>query len=62
MRYRAPSLAQRTRRFLTQEAMKRAHRRCDLIRVSSEAETTAPSPHAPHGLEPITEPNMKPFS
>ncbi len=32
------SQAQRARRFLNQEALKRAHRRCDLIRVIPEEE------------------------
>ena len=32
------SQAQRARRFLSQEALKRSHRRCDLIRVIPEEE------------------------
>jgi hypothetical protein len=34
------SQAQRARRFLNQEALKRTHRRCDLIRVIPETGST----------------------
>ena len=44
MRHRAAMPAQRTRRFLRQEALKRSHRRCDLIRIVPEDEATAPPP------------------
>lgn len=44
MRYRATSQSQRARRALSQEAVKRSHRRCDLIRLVPENEpATSPS-------------------
>ena len=42
MRYRAILQAQRSRRNLNQQAMQRAHRRCDLIRLAPEEEPVAP--------------------
>jgi len=58
------SQAQRARRFLSQEALKRSHRRCDLIRVTPEEdsasavlrggeETAPPSPPAGGGGAPL---------
>lgn len=41
MRHRAISQSQRARRTLSQEAVKRSHRRCDLIRLVPENESTA---------------------
>ncbi len=41
MRYRATSQSQRARRALSQEAVKRSHRRCDLIRLVPENESMA---------------------
>ncbi len=38
------SQAQRARRFLSQEALKRSHRRCDLIRVVPEEESVSGAP------------------
>ena len=42
MRYRAILQAQRSRRNLSQQALQRAHRRCDLIRLAPEEEPAAP--------------------
>ncbi|KAB2936166.1 MAG: hypothetical protein F9K25_01520 [Candidatus Contendobacter sp.] len=51
MRHRAALPAQRIRRFLSQEALKRSHRRCDLIRIAPEDESTASSSHAVDAAE-----------
>jgi hypothetical protein len=40
MRHRTTSQSQRARRALSQEAVKRSHRRCDLIRLVPENEST----------------------
>ncbi|HRC74017.1 MAG TPA: hypothetical protein PK880_16025 [Candidatus Competibacter sp.] len=42
MRYRAILQAQRSRRNLSQQAMQRAHRRCDLIRTTPDQVSTVP--------------------
>ena len=42
IRYRALQ-NQRTRQALTQAAMKRSHRRCDLIRITPDQPVTAPA-------------------
>ena len=52
MRHRAALPAQRTRRFLRQEALKRSHRRCDLIRIVPEDEPTASPPRVINPVEP----------
>lgn len=44
------SQAQRARRFLSQEALKRSHRRCDLIRVVPEEQPVSGAPRT--GDEP----------
>ena len=44
MRHYAGSQTQRTRRALGQEAMKRSHRRCDLIRLASDDEPAKSAP------------------
>lgn len=44
MRRHAGSQTQRTRRALGQEAMKRSHRRCDLIRFAPEEEPAKSAP------------------
>ncbi len=41
MKYRALQ-NQRTRRTLNQQAMQRSHRRCDLIRLTPEDESSQP--------------------
>ncbi len=56
MRYRATLPAQRTRRFLQQEALKRSHRRCDLIRLAPEDESTVSSPRDVNPVELASEP------
>ena len=56
MRHRAAMPAQRTRCFLRQEALKRSHRRCDLIRIAPEDESTASPPRAAKPVEPASEP------
>jgi len=50
IRYRALQ-NQRTRLALNQAAMKRSHRRCDLIRTASDDETVPPSLPATNGEE-----------
>ena len=55
MRHRAAMPAQRTRRILSQEALKRSHRRCDLIRLAPEDEPAASSPHSANAAEPSDE-------
>lgn len=45
MKYRALQ-NQRTRRTLNQQAMQRSHRRCDLIRLTPEDESSQPPPQA----------------
>ena len=57
MRHRAAMPAQRTRRFLRQEALKRSHRRCDLIRLAPE-EPTPCSPCAASAAEPTRESDL----
>jgi len=54
------SQAQRARRFLNQEALKRSHRRCDLIRVIPEEELASSvlrigDDPAPSPRKPVTE-------
>jgi hypothetical protein len=44
MRPRATSQSQRARRALNHEAMKRSHRRCDMIRLAPEDPSPASSP------------------
>ena len=44
MRHRAASQTQRTRRLLSQEALKRSHRRCELIRLIPEDEPKTSPP------------------
>lgn len=56
MRHRAAMPAQRTRRILSQEALKRSHRRCDLIRLTPDAEAAASSPNSANTAEPTGEP------
>ena len=56
MRHRAAMPAQRTRRFLRQEALKRSHRRCDLIRLTPEDEPAASPPRTVNLVEPASEP------
>ena len=51
MRPRATSQSQRARRTLSQEAMKRSHRRCDLIRLATEDEPAAPPPQSAGAAE-----------
>jgi hypothetical protein len=58
MRHRAALPAQRTRRFLRQEALKRSHRRCDLIRLAPEDEPTICSPRAASAVEPTSESDL----
>lgn len=55
MRHRAAMPAQRTRRILSQEALKRSHRRCDLIRLAPEDEPAASSPRSANAAEPSDE-------
>lgn len=52
MRHRAAMPAQRTRRFLRQEALKRSHRRCDLIRIVPEDEAMVPLARVINPVEP----------
>ncbi|MDG4550930.1 MAG: hypothetical protein P9F19_16525 [Candidatus Contendobacter sp.] len=56
MRYRATSQSQRARRTLSQEAVKRSHRRCDLIRLVPENESATSSSRAVDTVEPIDAP------
>lgn len=58
MRHRAALPAQRTRRFLRQEALKRSHRRCDLIRLAPEDEPTASPSRAVEATEPTSESDL----
>ena len=44
MKYRAASQSQHARRHLRQEAMKRSHRRCDLIRLAPDESAPIQSP------------------
>ncbi|MEI2771730.1 MAG: hypothetical protein ABTR54_18145 [Candidatus Competibacter sp.] len=44
MRYRTTSQSQRARRVLNHEALKRSHRRSDLIRLATEEPPVATSP------------------
>lgn len=55
MRHRAAMPAQRIRRILSQEALKRSHRRYDLIRLAPEDEPAASSPHSASAAEPTRE-------
>ena len=55
MRHRAVLPAQRTRHFLRQEALKRSHRRCDLIRIAPENESTESPPRPVCNAEPMDE-------
>jgi hypothetical protein len=58
---RYPSLqAQRARRLLNQEAVKRSHRRGDLIRLTPEDEPTASTPHSVDDPEQADEPALTP--
>ena len=54
MMHRAAAHAQRTRRLLGQEAMKRAHRRSELIRYTAE-ETVASAQPAPDSEQPTND-------
>ena len=58
MRHRAALPAQRTRRFLRQEALKRSHRRCDLIRLAPEDEPATSSPLSASAAEPAREADL----
>lgn len=58
MRHRAAMPAQRTRRILSQEALKRSHRRCDLIRLAPEDEPAASQPCSANVAEPTGEPAL----
>ena len=58
MRHRAALPAQRTRRFLSQEALKRSHRRCDLIRLAPEDEPAASPSGSANAVEPTDEPDV----
>ena len=60
MRYRAILQAQRSRRNLSQQAMQRAPRRCDLIRLAPEEEPAAP-PASPTDEERLAD-EMTPVS
>lgn len=60
MRHRAALPAQRTRCFLRQEALKRSHRRCDLIRMIPDNESTVPPAHAVEEAEPAGERLLNP--
>jgi hypothetical protein len=52
MMHRAAAHAQRTRRLLGQEAMKRAHRRSELTRYTAEDAVASAQP-APDSEQPI---------
>lgn len=54
MMHRAAAHAQRTRRLLGQEAMKRAHRRSELIRYTVE-DTVASAQPAPDSEQPTND-------
>ncbi len=54
MMHRAAAHAQRTRRLLGQEAMKRAHRRSELIRYTAE-DTVASAQPAPDFEQPTND-------
>ncbi|MFO1424743.1 MAG: hypothetical protein U1F70_14050 [Candidatus Competibacteraceae bacterium] len=56
MRYRATPQSQRARRVLSQEAVKRSHRRCDLIRLVPENESATFPPDAVNEVERIDAP------
>lgn len=52
--------AQRVRRTLNQEAMKRSHRRCDLIRLTPEDESAASLPQPVNATEQTDALDIKP--
>ena len=54
MMHRAAAHAQRTRRLLGQEAMKRAHRSSELIRYTAE-DTVASAQPAPDSEQPTND-------
>lgn len=56
MRHRATLQSQRARRALSQEAVRRSHRRCDLIRLAPEDEPVAASPPSTDEAEQTDEP------
>ncbi|HRD67234.1 MAG TPA: hypothetical protein PKY50_13900 [Candidatus Competibacter sp.] len=56
MRHRATLQSQRARRALSQEAMKRSHRRCDLIRLTPEDESGISTPRSTDEVEQTDEP------
>ena len=60
MRYRAVSQSQRARRTLSQEAMKRSHRRCDLIRLTPEDEPAPLPPRSAGSAEQPDESAVRP--
>lgn len=60
MRHRATLQSQRARRALNQEAMKRSHRRCDLIRLAPEDEPVASSPPSTDEAEQTDETTVVP--
>ena len=55
MTHHSSPQAQRARRTLSQEAVKRSHRRCELIRLAPEDEPTPSSPHSASTAEPTDE-------
>lgn len=60
MRPRATSQSQRARRALSHEAMKRAHRRCDLIRLAPEDQPPAAAPRTVEATAQADEPAATP--
>jgi hypothetical protein len=56
MRHRAASQSQRARRTLSQEALKRSHRRGELIRLLPEDEAATSPSHPVDETEPTDEP------
>lgn len=52
MRHRAVLQAQRTRRNLNQQAIHRAHRRCDLLRTAADDSSAVLPSSAIHEEEP----------
>ncbi len=56
MKYRAASKTQRTRHHLSQQAVQRAHRRCDLIRIAPERELPVSSLTSPNDKEQNSNP------
>ena len=58
MRHRAALPTQRIRCFLRQEALKRSHRRCDLIRLGPEDEPAASPSGSANAVELTGEPDV----